>query len=210
MDTQFKRRTRLAGRSGALLISLVLVTALASPAQAATRTINTIPAWDGESYVWPFGQPETATYGQIITARSDTPRLVSFRFIVKLPPSITFRGYVYEWDAVAQRAKGVARWSGTTRHTTAEKWQPVTLQTGGLRLVPGRKYVVFLSVSELPQADAYGIFAQPQNRNLYNGGAFVYFNNSDAAQWTTEAWDGGSGDFLAPGGDLAFRVIYSD
>jgi hypothetical protein len=202
--------TRLAARCSAVLSSFLLVIAVAAQAEAATRTINTIPAWDGSSYVFPFGQPQTATYGQVITARSGTNRLDSFRFIVNLDPSIKFRGYVYEWDASAQRAKGIARWSGTTRHTSAATWQPVTLQTGGLRLVPGRQYVVFLSVSEIPQADQTGIFAQPQEQDLYRGVAFVYFNNSDASEWTTQPWDGGAGDYLGPGGDLAFRVIFSD
>jgi hypothetical protein len=198
-------------RAAAALSSLLLVIAVAAPAEATTRVVNTIPAWNGSAYVYPFGEPETATYGQVITARSDTHRfLKSFRFIVNLPPSVKFRGYVYEWDAQAQRATGVARWSGLTRHTSAETWQPVTVNTGRLRLIPGHKYVLFLSVTGIPQQPRTGIFAQPQEQNLYAGGAFVFFNNSDVSDWTTQPWDGGAGDFLGPGGDLAFRVVFSD
>jgi hypothetical protein len=198
-------------RMAAVLSSFLLVIAMTAPAEAATRTTNTIPAWDGSTDVRPFGQPETETYGQVITGRSDSFRyLKSFRFMVQLPPSIKFRGYVFEWDAVAQRATGVARWSGLTRHTSALTWQPVTLDVGRLRLLPGRQYVVFLSVSGIQQLDQSGSFAQPQNQDLYPGGFFVYFNNSSVSQWTTQRWDGGAGNALGEGVDLAFRVIFSD
>jgi hypothetical protein len=194
---------------GSVLIMLVSTT----PAQGSVvLTINTIRAWDGSSYVHAFGTPETATYGQTITAPSNTPRLRSFRFVVRLDATVKFRGYVYQWDPLAQRAKGVARWSSLTGQTSGYTWQTVTFDTGGLILAAGKQYVLFLSVSGLKQnaAPDEGQFAQPQDRDLYHQGAFVYFNNSSIAQWTTQTWDGGNGDFLGVGGDLAFKVVLTD
>jgi hypothetical protein len=193
----------------ASLLGILLVSPAVAHAAVQTLIINTIPAWNGSAYVQPFGEPATATYGQTITPTSDTFRLQSFTFVVKLDADVKFRGYVYQWDPVAQRATGVARWSSLTRHTTGYTWQRVTLNTGGLRLALGKKYVVFLSVSGLRQepAEHAGLFAQPQNRDLYRAGAFVFTNNSSVSDWTTRPWDGGTGDYLGVGGDLAFKAV---
>lgn len=99
-----------------------------------------------------------------------------------------------------QRATGVARWSGLRRHSHTTDWHRISVDPGGLLLVPGRQYVLFLSVTGISQPDSpngdSGHFAKPQSRDLYPGGSFVFTNNGESA-WATEAWDGGAGDYLA-------------
>jgi hypothetical protein len=119
--------------------ALAVMLVYSAPAHAAGETINTIPAWDGSSYIFAFGVGQTATYGQTITPRADGLRLQSFTFVVKLSRIVKFRGYVYRWDPLAQRAKGVARWSSVPRHTTGYTWQRITLDTGGLVLAAGKQ-----------------------------------------------------------------------
>ena len=75
---------------------ILLVTASSS---SAYTPINTYPAWNGTQYISSFGVPNTATYGQIVTAPPLETRLNSFSFWIGYPgATITFRGEVYAWN----------------------------------------------------------------------------------------------------------------
>ena len=56
---------RLGGKVRAALLSGIALGALATPAFA---DIDTLPQWDGSSFISSFGLPNTATYGQTFTA----------------------------------------------------------------------------------------------------------------------------------------------
>lgn len=71
----------------------------AGQAAHAQSTITTVPAWDGITGVEPFGNPDTTTYGQTITATTTTS-LQDFTFY--LAPQSTgvpiLNAYVAAWD----------------------------------------------------------------------------------------------------------------
>ena len=83
-----------------MLRRVALVAAVLSLAgsAAATTIIDTTVFWNGTDAVAPFGQPDTATYGQTITVGADT-HLQDFTFYVDddLAP-VTFAGYVAAWN----------------------------------------------------------------------------------------------------------------
>jgi hypothetical protein len=183
------------------------------PATASGSTVvDTRPAWDGESNIFSFGQPNhTPTYGQTITAPAHRTHLSRFHFIVRIQPQVRFRGYVYAWDEAQDRATGDPVWKGVVRRTFGYRWKRLTL-TPNVRLQPLQKYVVFLTTTGVRQAGAQtdsGFFAQVQFQDLYPGGAFVFVNNARKSDWTADGWDGGFEDALGEGGDLAFRAVFS-
>jgi hypothetical protein len=190
----------------ALALTVATMLMLVAPAQArvVTRTVNTIDDWDGSTIVAEFGVPNTATYGQTMRVPvTRTTRLQKFSFVVKLPTTLQFTGYVYRWNG--HHAVGARKWSSQARTTaSAGAFQVITFRPNGLRLRAGARYVLFVSVSQNYVASSgVGVFAQPQNQDLYSGGQFVYINNgTDESQWLTTDWDPGFGG----GEDLAFRM----
>lgn len=187
----------------ALTAPLLLVAAPAAASDAVV--VDTSPSWDGSSGYRPFGAPDTATFGQVITAPTAAPRLREFTFTLKLNHATAFIGHVYAWDASQQRATGNDLWAGTVRRTTGLTWQQVTLHPGGLALAPGQQYVVFISVSELQGRTAFtGYVANPGFDDVYPGGdAFWQNSRFDPSAWTTRGWLQN-----VPGSDLVFRAVF--
>jgi hypothetical protein len=164
-------------------------------------TIDTLSSWHNNSTVGTFGLPNTATYGQTITAPGGEAYLDSFAFLMDLPASTTFRGYVYAWNGA--EATGSALYVSPITSTTGTGYQPVTLNTGGIRITPGMSYVIFASVSGVAGSSGNGIWAL-FNSDAYAGGEFVFLNNGqDTNQWTSTTWVNDSGD------DLAFQASFT-
>lgn len=206
-------RTTLTSALAALATAALLL--VAAPAQAGGHTtVGTTRAWDGASNIFSFGQPNhTPTYGQTVTAPAHSRRLDTFQLIVRLQPRVRFRGYVYAWDPAEGRATGPALWQGVARRTSAYDWQRLTLYPD-VPVRPTRTYVVFLTTTGVVQPAVQtdtGYFAQPQYRDLYPGGEFVFCNDTVcASDWTTQRWDGTAALGLGvEGGDLAFRATFS-
>src|SRR5690349_21061436 len=93
----------------AIPICAAAVAALGSNA-AFAKHINTLGAWDGSSYVEPFGCPDTTTYGQVITVPKGETTLDKFTFEWKNLDTGSFvaRGEVYAWNG--SMATGSALW----------------------------------------------------------------------------------------------------
>jgi hypothetical protein len=183
---------------GALFLAALLTT-LAAPAQA--QGINTIPRWDGTSFISAFGVPNTATYGQTVTVVAGATPLKSFSFeIGHCGASVTLRGSVYAWDG--SKATGPSLYESPARTiTTGDAFQLVTFNVGDLSLVPGT-YVLMASTSQ-DQTGAPSSacrWGSLQSNTLYAGGQFVFINNGpDPAAWTTVTWS-------SIPRDLAFQV----
>ena len=174
----------------ALAVALVAtVTGFAAPASAAGTTINTIPSWDGSTYISSFGRPDTSTYGQVITVPAGQTSLSSFSFELQEPSAAIFRGEVYAWDAGNSRATGASLWESAPRSTTqGDSFEKVTFTTGGVPVTAGQQYVIFATVSRDEQPDAYGGWGYVDN-STYAGGSFVFQNNgTDVSQWTSSPW----------------------
>jgi hypothetical protein len=156
----------------------------------AVTTIDTTPYWNGSDYVWEFGYPNTATYGQVITAPSTSDTVLkSFSFYMNLPSTCTFRGYVYAWDG--SKATGSVLYESETRWTSGSgDFEEVAFETGGVALTPGAQYILFASTSE-EVGSGVGTWGSPL-QEVYGGSSndYIYINNgSDPSQWTSTNWD---------------------
>ena len=159
----------------------------------------------------PFGEPNTATYGQSFTVSSDNV-LDSFSLYLTnyVNDPVHFKAYIYEWSGTM--ARGSALFSSVPQTFTGSAFSsPVEFEftTGGVPLEVGKTYVAFLSASELfdgkfstatmPWSGVFG-------SDVYSGGKFVYYNNgNNFSLLTTETWDGYSG-----WGDVWFKASLSD
>lgn len=168
--------------------------------------ISTYGAWDGSNFVYPFGCDSTATYGQVITAKSKTT-LNNFAFswatYNNTTGSMVVRAEVYAWDGT--KATGDALWESQPRTISyndsafhVERFKP-----GALPLTRHTQYVLFATFSKdfASCTNNYEIKWGLVDDSAYPNGTFVYQNNAgDTLQWTTESWE------TTYGGDLAFKA----
>jgi hypothetical protein len=174
--------------------------------------ITTVPSWNGTDNAFPFGDPDTTTYGQTITAGPGLDNLTSFSFYLQQfggSPAPTFQAYVAAWNGTAI--------TGTPLYTSANMTGPTgpnfvqyTFDTGGLSLTDGQQYALFISIAganyttNTEQDDLGAVFTNP-----YPGGAYVYDNNSGDFSQLFSPWDQtGSVDTFGEGYDLAFTANF--
>lgn len=190
---------------GAVMIAL----GVAGTAQAQT-IIDTTPSWNGTDSIIPFGENNTATYGQTFTVGSDNV-LNDFTFWLNdfdgQSDVVDFAAYVTEWDGF--KATGsILYQSGPQSTTNAPGFEQFTFNTGGIGLTSGKQYVAFLSASNffdgIPGTAELGATGF---QDVYSGGDFVFYNNgSDFSLLTQNTWDyTGAGGF----GDSAFKASFS-
>jgi hypothetical protein len=191
-----------------LVVPALLLTA--SGALRADTVIDTAPSWNGTDYVYPFGVPNSQTYGQTITVPTDNV-LDSFSFYMDLPSNLTFSGYVFQWNGSSATGPELFKSVATTT-TGSGTFEHITFDTGGLALTAGQQYVLFASTSEYANPGIGfnelcsivlegGCWGQVGS-DVYAGGEFVFINNgTDISQWTSTPWGRGA---LPPGWDLAF------
>jgi hypothetical protein len=206
-------------RCGAAATALLIMGfALGGPASGAESTVTsfgTYRFWDKGTGMGTFDAGSGAqTLGQTITAPVDGA-LSKFVFWVKSDPAVKFRGYVYQWDPVAQRATGPVLWSGGVRHTKdSVSFEKVVFVPQSVPVASGTSYVVFMSTLGIPQHGSGGIVGQ-ENRegqcNFYDDGVAVLDDGATSpSEWSSTKWDYGdgicAGANFQPGGDLVFRV----
>lgn len=177
-----------------VLVIPVLLLVWASAAQATPTTIdlrndaqtNTIAS---------FGVPNTATYGQVVTAPPGTAQITNFGFRVEnMPATATFRGEIYAWDPLVKHATGSALYESGPQHTTGIELQDVTFDTGNTRIQPGGRYVLFMTVSKDFESNPsfsskFRTVTKAEGEAKYPEGEFVFINNgTDEGKWTTDAW----------------------
>ena len=188
---------------------VALIVASAPPALAGP--ISTVGSWDGSSSVSAMGEPDTATYGQTFTAPADNV-LTSFTFYVnddENPDFLDFAAYVYAWDGL--KATGPALFTSggmsTTDNGGAGGFETITVNTGGVTLVPGSLYVAFFSASNFFDGIAGTSTWGYLDADGYAGGGFWFSNNgNNFAALTTNNWE----NFVGGGvDDLAFSMEFS-
>jgi hypothetical protein len=137
-----------------------------------------------------FGNPNTATYGELFTAPSNSDtNLTSFSFYMGSPTvtgNILLGGYIATWTG--GHAGTLLYSSAETNYDNAGHEQ-LTFNTGGLGLQSGQQYVMFLSVSQFyGQSSGETSVSQGTSINGLNG--FAYYNNSgDFNSLFTNNWD---------------------
>jgi len=172
-----------------LMRALVAGTALVAAGSTFADTIYN--NFNGYSDFWhPFGNPNTATYGETFTAPTNGDvNLQDFGFYMGNPflaGNILLRAYIATWTGTN---------AGTLLYTSADfdfantGNDHITFSTGGLTLTPGASYVAFLSVSELYGQSSGEAFIS-QGDPTIPGGNFVYYNNGgDFAALFNRIWD---------------------
>lgn len=168
--------------------ALALATALFA-GQVAAQNIDTTAA--ATASLGTFGVPDAAVFGQTIIIPAGSTQLTSFGFKMEnVPSTVVFRGEVYQWDDVNQRATGPALYESAVRSTTGATPQLVTFSPpGGVTVVPGQKYVIFATTSrDQAGASGTGDWAAAYS-NPYAGGDAVYLTSgADPALWTSTGW----------------------
>lgn len=186
------------------LITMLACGALAASPVAASAATTIDTGVSSSLYTCQWGYPNTATYGQVIAVPQQDSLLDGFSFYVMQfrdgvtgqptlqAATINYRAYVYGWDG--SKAVGGAVWASgprvveTTPGSTAA--QEIAIDTDGLALTPGVRYVLFLSISEdyaLHGSDDKACFAAPETK--YTGGPWAFQNNADdTTWWTTRSW----------------------
>ncbi|QOG20346.1 MULTISPECIES: autotransporter outer membrane beta-barrel domain-containing protein [Bradyrhizobium] len=207
----------------ALWLGSAAFLALGTSAQA--QNIDTMPQWNGTSFISSWGVPNTATYGQTFTPTSGQTRLSGFNFQLSLPfgTAPQYQAFVYAFDPTTQHITGSALFSsGIMTAPSGSAYQTVSINTGGVSLTPGQQYVLFLTTSTITGQpnSAYRWGALTNNTAIPNG-QFVYQNNGtnfgmlSATSWSSIGEDlamqaflsgGNTGENLAQAQSGAFQL----
>lgn len=162
----------------------------------AVTIIDTQPAWNGSQGYWnPFGETNTATYGQTFTVSATDTQLDSFQFWLNDSLNtdyVDFGAYVYAWDG--SKATGSQLYQSamvsTTNNGGSDGQENFLFNTGGISLTQGQQYVAFISASNYFDGLSGTSVMGGDGSNGYAGGGFVYMNNgSDTGAWTTQNWN---------------------
>lgn len=168
-----------------------------APSAFAT-TISTVPSWDGTLALAPFGYPDTATYGQVITGTGES--LQSFTFEMNLSSGTVFKGGVSAW---AGDHATTPLWVGADRTTSGSGgFEAVTFAPGNVVLQTGQQYVIFATTlaSTGTGTGTWGLVPT----DVYAGGNTVWQNGGagNGLNTLTGLWDGS-----VPSFDLAFTIV---
>jgi hypothetical protein len=169
----------------ALFLIGVLLFAVFSYADTTYNNFN------GYSDYWhPFGNPNTATYGELFTAPSapDT-NLANFSFYMGSPDvsgDILLGAYIATWTGTNA---GTLLYSSPSLDYDNAGQEKLTFDTGGLTLTPGQQYVMFLSVSQYYGQSAGEAFIS-QGSSIPGLNGFGWYNNGgDFNALFTNSWD---------------------
>ncbi len=192
------------------LVALVILATLAAAGRAnAVLVIDTASSWDGNRTVGPFGELNSATYGQTFlvtdpeTVLDDFTYFIDDRPTVDAPDVVTFSAYVAAWDGL--RATGPMLFTSDPMSTSnIDGFEQFTVDTGGVALTAGQQYVAFFSVSNHFN-DVLGQSIWGLTTNSYADGNFVFMNNADDfGELTTRDWNPKNSY------DLAFTMSFSE
>lgn len=145
------RSSRILGSRSFIKASFALGLTLAVSTTWA-QNIDTTAVWNGTEYVFPFGLPNTATYGQTITAPATASVLQGFSFQINSQGvAFPFQAYVYAWDAANSHATGPALYTSPVITTTGDNaFHAYSFAVPSMSLTPGTQYVLFASVTNTP------------------------------------------------------------
>jgi len=178
----------LTPRFGGRFAVLVAVLLFAVSGLADTTYNN----FNGYSDFWhPFGNPDTATYGELFTSPSNSDNnLASFSFYMGssfLAGNIITGAYIATWTGTMA---GTLLYSNGPINYDNLGQEQITTNTGGLALTPNTQYVMFLSVSQFYGQSAGQAYAS-QGTSITGLNGFVYNNNEgNFNNLFTTAWSG--------------------
>jgi hypothetical protein len=200
-------------RRAAVIVGVValgvgaLTTTAGASIDGKKTVIDTFPQWDGTTYVYSFGCPNTTTYGEVVTAPAHRKHIRNFTYTWHdyTTGSMVVRGEVYAWNGTMATGPAVAESAPQTITSGAPDWFNVTFKVKG-RVQPGQQYVIFASIDkDFEQCtDNYSVQWGLDPGDAYAGGYFVYLNSGgDESQWTTQPWSSFDPQ------DLAFKATFT-
>jgi uncharacterized protein with beta-barrel porin domain len=189
------------------LLAGAALLALSVPASA--QTINTVPQWNGTSFISSWGVPNTATYGQTFTPNSAQTTLSGFTMYLNQSSGTApnYQAFVYAWDSVNSRISGPALFTSAplvAPTTGVGVFAPVAINTGSVTLTPGQQYVLFLTTSsQVNGANGVYRYGALTNNTAIPNGQFVFQNNgTNFGNLSTTTWSN-------IGEDLAITISLS-
>jgi hypothetical protein len=162
--------------------SLLLVSALLTPLSVRADIISIPPDFAAQ----PFGNPNTATYGQTFALPAGDGVLTSWTFSLEETSSAyPIQFGVGLWDTANSRMAAAPFYLSSPIDTVVGDAAYTFLPN--LTLTPGQEYVAFLTITNTP---GVGTSQMPlAGNNLYTGGSFFFLNNgTDPSLWTTQGW----------------------
>jgi hypothetical protein len=180
---------------GIAAISIMAVGPTAGAAAGKKTKIDTYKDWPGAPVIQPWGNPDTATYGQTITIPKGNKHLKKFSFFMSAlatSGTIRFTGDVYGWDGSKATTEVFESKVKSIDLTAGDPtFKKVTIKTKGAKVTPGQQYVLFLSVSKTYEQTDPGVMSQWGDLGFDDlaGGNLVFINNGgDESQWTSTSW----------------------
>lgn len=192
-----RRRNTVAVIAVASAVALVAtIPATAASAGVSATKWDTYSAWDGTTYVQPFGNPDTATYGQWFTAPDGAKKIKKWSFYMGAngeTGALVFTGGLYTWDGTKAGEKVWESKAKTLDLTQGDATiHKVTLKPKRKgKITPGAAYVIFLSVSKTYEESTPLVLARwaADSGNPLPNGDVVYLNSGgDESQWTSVPW----------------------
>lgn len=171
------------------IFSLFLVAALLFAVSGMAETsYNNFNGYN--DYWYPFGFPNTATYGEIFTAPSNGDPLQEFSFYtgsLYSPGDIITGAYIATWTG---SHAGTLLYSSPQYDYDNLGNERLSFCCLGLDLQPGAQYVMFLSISQY-YGQSLGETYVPQGTSIDGLNGFAYFNNAgDFNALFTQDWGG--------------------
>jgi hypothetical protein len=212
MSSNRRRRTIRSLTAALAILAVPLIAAVPAGASSAV-TIGTVgaPGFHGGGYEFGGGE-SVASIGQVVTVPEGVTSLESFSLSSQMPSTYLFRAYVFAWSG--EHTEGPALYeSGDLHAVSSGEYQPLTLQTGGVPVTSGHRYVLFLSRSAEQAADeadtegyalqivrGEGMFAPPPYQE---GGLVTLSNGFTPSEWGARSWSDFSSFF-----DAEFQAMF--
>jgi hypothetical protein len=186
----------------ALSATLIAGAVVSLSVNAQSSTIDTYPSWDGISWISGWSAGGTYVYGQTITPTSEQTNLTSFGFSLSAfntgsPPQYT--AGIYQWNGSLNVGPALFTSSVLTAPDSLSFVQ-VSINTGGVRLISGQQYVLFLSTIGQPNTATNAYRWAFISTGPYTLGNFVYSNDGTSI---TNTWSGNR-----VGDNLAFFALF--
>jgi hypothetical protein len=165
----------------------LVLAALFGGKPAAATTISNQSSWDGSTFIWSFGAPDTTSYGEIFRAAGTT--LDSFSFLISTMGNVGNAKFVLAaWDGT--KATGPALYESSPFALNASgtyEWNAVNGINAALTI--GARYIAYLTTAGVADPIVATRWAAA-NDNGGLGGAFAFANSDGAdplvslASWT--------------------------
>lgn len=198
-------RTRLAAAAGAAALSSLAI----DPATAQVA-VGAPPITNNDVTSWGAGSGGQPTWGEVVQAPTGVSTLKDFTvyagyvFSTNFYTGVTtgggpanFRAYVYAWNGGAPT--GPALFQSNELSTSPAVGQagygpdaffwPLTVDTGGVAVMPGRDYVIFLSTNDLTQQLSSPSFSWAGAASYPQADNVMVTSNGAGVDFTTQTWN---------------------